>query len=307
MAVLELENIVKRYYHVTALEDVSLSIEEGNIYGILGPNGAGKTTLLRIITQIILPDKGEVRFMGRPLSRDDISYFGYLPEERGLYRGMKAGEEVIYLAQLKGLSRSEARKKAREWFEKYEITSWWDRKIEELSKGMQQKIQFIVTVLHSPRVVIFDEPFSGFDPINVNLLKQDILELKQQRTTIIFASHNMASVEELCDAITLLNNGHNVLTGKVHDVRMKFRENIFYVEFKGDPNDLYTALKVPFQVESLESKQDIYVAHLRFNESVMPNEVLSMLIPKLTVMAFKEVLPGVLDVFFKTVRQTMLK
>jgi ABC-2 type transport system ATP-binding protein len=307
MSLLTAENICKTFTRHVALDDVSLSIPEGSIYGILGPNGAGKTTFLRIITQILAPDSGSIRFMDRPLVRSDIKFFGYLPEERGLYKRMKVGEHAMYLAQLKGMKKREAREKLTYWFEKYEILSWWNRRIEELSKGMQQKVQFIVTVLHEPKVIIFDEPFSGFDPININMLMQDIMEMKKKGSTIIFATHNMSSVEELCDHITLLNNSRNVLTGEVHDIRKRYRENLFHVEFEGDANNLYSALKVPFQVESLESKQGIHIARIRFNQPVKENDILSMLISKVVVLSFHEVLPGMIDVFIKTVKDSIFK
>ncbi|HBI81260.1 MAG TPA: ABC transporter ATP-binding protein, partial [Bacteroidales bacterium] len=219
MYLLETKGIEKRFSNHLALEDVSISVPRGCIYGLLGPNGAGKTTLIRIINQITGPDKGEVFFDGRHLQPNDIYRIGYLPEERGLYKKMKVGEQALFLAQLKGLSRTEAMKRLKFWFEKFEIQAWWDKKIEELSKGMAQKVQFMVTIIHEPELLIFDEPFSGFDPINVQLVKDEILELKRKGTTIIFSTHNMASVEELCDHITLINKSRNILSGQIDEVR----------------------------------------------------------------------------------------
>lgn len=219
MNILEVHNVSKHFTGHTALDDVSLNVRQGSIYGLLGPNGAGKTTLIRIINHITAPDSGEVIFDGHRLVEGDVASIGYLPEERGLYKKMKVGEQALFFAQLKGLSRADATRQLREWFEKFGIQDWWNKKVEDLSKGMAQKIQFIVTVLHRPRLLIFDEPFSGFDPINANLLKQEILELHRQGSTVIFSTHNMASVEELCEEITLINNSRNILTGNVEEIR----------------------------------------------------------------------------------------
>src|SRR5690554_5786749 len=219
---LKVEHIVKQYANHTALNDVSFEVPEKSIFGLLGPNGAGKTTLIRIINQITGPDSGTVYLKNRPLAPGDIAKIGYLPEERGLYKKMKVGEQALYLACFKGMSRPAALKRLKYWFEKFEIQPWWDKKVEELSKGMQQKVQFIVTILHEPELLIFDEPFSGFDPINANLLKEEILELKKKGSTIIFSTHNMSSVEELCDHITLVNNGKAILSGPVPEVRQQF-------------------------------------------------------------------------------------
>ncbi len=307
MYLLTADKICKSYSHHTALDNVSISIPEATIYGLLGPNGAGKTTFIRIINQILSLDSGTILYRGRPLKASDVQEIGYLPEERGLYKKMKVGEQALYLAQLRGMKKQDALKALKHYFEKYEIMSWWNHRVEELSKGMQQKLQFIVTILHEPRLVIFDEPFSGFDPINTNLLKQDILDLKQKGTTIIFSTHNMSSVEELCDDITLINNSRDILSGSVHDIRKRYRENIFQISFEGDVNSLYTALKVPFQIETLESSQGSHTARIRFDQPVKENDLLSLLIKKVTIVGFHEVMPGMIDIFIKAVQSSISK
>ena len=244
MNILSAKNIVKRYSSHTALDDVTLEIPNQSIFGLLGPNGAGKTSLIRIITQITGPDSGEIIFGGEKLSQKHIGQIGYLPEERGLYKKMEVGEQALYLAQLKGMSKAEAKKKLKLWFEKFEIDTWWNKKVEELSKGMQQKVQFIVTVLHEPKLLILDEPFSGFDPINANIIKNEILHLKKQGSTILFSTHNMGSVEELCDNIALINKSKKILDGSVKDIRKQFKSNIYEIEFSGSmmgfTNSLWT-------------------------------------------------------------------
>lgn len=225
-----------------ALDDVSIDVPRGSVYGLLGPNGAGKTTLIRIINHITAPDKGTVMYDGHQLTQEDVSTIGYLPEERGLYKKMKVGEQAVFFARLKGLSKHEATSRLKEWFERMEISGWWNRKIEELSKGMAQKVQFIVTVLHRPKLLIFDEPFSGFDPINAQLLKDEILKLRDEGSTVIFSSHNMSSVEEICDSITLINRGHNILSGNVADLRDRFSDGRYTIDFEGDPRILVPAI-----------------------------------------------------------------
>ena len=222
---LEVNGVSKSFLDKTALDDVSLSIAPGRVYGLLGPNGAGKTTLLRIINQITYPDKGEVLFNGRPLESKDVQRIGYMPEERGLYKSMKVGEQALYLAQLKGLPLSEAKKQLKYWFEKFDITAWWDKKIESLSKGMAQKVQFIVTVLHRPELLIFDEPFSGFDPVNAQLIGEEIINLKNEGATIIFSTHRMESVETMCDDIALINNSKKIIEGPIKDIKLSFKNN----------------------------------------------------------------------------------
>ena len=305
MDILRAENIVKNFSGHQALDNVSLSIPEGCIYGILGPNGAGKTTFIRIVNRILAPDSGELFFSDQPMKAEDISAIGYLPEERGLYRKMKVGEQAVYLARLKGLTKKDATIRLKQWFEKYEIAGWWNRRVEELSKGMQQKVQFIVTILHEPKLIIFDEPFSGFDPINVNILKQDILDLKSKGSTIIFSTHNMSSVEELCDHITLINNSRNVLSGRVHDIRRQYRENIFHIQFEGDANSIYVALQDICQVESLETQQGVHSMRIRISRPIKENDLLTLFINKVNVISFQEIMPGMVDIFIKAVRNSI--
>ena len=242
MDILQVRNVSKSYSSHLALDDVSISVPEGKVYGLLGPNGAGKTTLIRIINHITAPDKGCVMFHGHRLTEDDVRHIGYLPEERGLYKKMKVGEQAMFFARLKGLSRSDASRELRKWFEKFDILSWWDKRVEELSKGMAQKVQFIVTVLHRPKLLIFDEPFSGFDPINANILKREILKLRDEGATVIFSTHNMGSVEELCDEITLINRSRNILSGNVHELRKTYGGNNFELTYVGSPDALTAAV-----------------------------------------------------------------
>ena len=239
---LRVEHVSKHYSGHTALDDVSLDIPRGSVYGLLGPNGAGKTTLIRIVNRITAPDEGRVLFDGRPLASADVQRIGYLPEERGLYKKMKVGEQALFFARLKGLSRAEAVRRLRVWFDRFDIASWWNRRVEELSKGMAQKVQFIVTVLHEPELLIFDEPFSGFDPINANLLKEEILGLRDRGATVIFSTHNMSSVEEVCDHITLIDRSRNILSGAVDEIRRRHGQNLFRLEYRGDEVALRRAL-----------------------------------------------------------------
>lgn len=241
--ILEVENVGKSFGSHRALDDVSLTVPEGSVYGLLGPNGAGKTTLIRIVNHITAPDTGRVVFDGHQLTQDDVVRIGYLPEERGLYKKMKVGDQAVFFARLKGLSKAEAVRELKKWFERFEISEWWNRKVEELSKGMAQKVQFIVTVLHRPKLLIFDEPFSGFDPINANLLRDEILRLKSEGATVIFSTHNMASVEEICDNITLINKGRNVLTGNVEQIRRDFTRGKYSLTFRGDASSLVGQLE----------------------------------------------------------------
>ncbi len=251
-SILKVEHVSKAFTNHMALDDVSLEVPRGKVYGLLGPNGAGKTTLIRIINHITAPDCGQVFFEGNPLTAEDVVHIGYLPEERGLYKKMKVGEQALFFARLKGLSHSEATTALKAWFERLEISSWWDKKVEELSKGMAQKVQFIVTVLHRPKLLIFDEPFSGFDPINANVLKNEILKLRDEGATVIFSTHNMSSVEELCDNITLINKSHNILTGAVADLRQQFGDNTYELVFEGSSDAMFAALN-PI-VKSLSSQ-----------------------------------------------------
>lgn len=301
MNLIQVENVTKRFSGHTALEGVSVSVPEKSIFGLLGPNGAGKTTLIRIINMITAPDEGHILFAGRNIQPGDIDQIGYLPEERGLYKKMKVGEHALYLARLKGMSRHEAQIRLRVWFEKFDIDSWWNKKVEELSKGMQQKVQFIITIIHQPKLLIFDEPFSGFDPINVNLLKQEILKLRENGSTIIFSTHNMASVEELCDNIALINRSRKILEGNVMEIRKKHRTETYEVEISGyDGKDL----ALPPACHILEKAETAGHTVLKIQGSVnqKPNELLSQLIRQADVHVFREILPTMNDVFIATVK-----
>jgi ABC-2 type transport system ATP-binding protein len=298
---IEAENVTKRFSGHTALEQVSVAVPEQSIFGLLGPNGAGKTTLIRIINMITAPDEGQVLFAGRPIHPPDISQIGYLPEERGLYKKMKVGEQALYLAQLKGMSKHDAQIRLKEWFEKFDIYTWWNKKVEELSKGMQQKVQFIVTVLHQPKLLIFDEPFSGFDPINVSILKEEILRLKANGSTIIFSTHNMSSVEELCDNIALINKSKKILEGSVMDIRKKHRSNIFEVELAGEvkPERL---LDPSYQILEVNGTSTHTILRIKAVNHHEPNDLLSQLIGQAQVHSFREVLPTMNDIFIDTVK-----
>ncbi|MBL7112161.1 MAG: ATP-binding cassette domain-containing protein [Bacteroidales bacterium] len=303
MALFRARNIVKKFATQTALDDVSITVPEGGIYGLLGPNGAGKTTLLRIINQITAPDSGDLLFKGRKLVPDDVFNIGYLPEERGLYKKMKVGEQAMYLAQLKGLSKKEASERLKYWFARFEIMAWWNKKVEELSRGMQQKVQFIITILHNPSLLIFDEPFSGFDPINTEMLKKEILIKKEEGATIIFSTHNMESVEELCDHITLIDNGKKLLEGEIHKIRQKYRTNVYEVEFAGDIQNIEKALNNKYdlfdhQVENDHNKVKIQVSNPKDN-----NELIALIIPEVRIISFNEALPSMNDIFIRVVKE----
>jgi ABC-2 type transport system ATP-binding protein len=304
MNILEVKNVHKAYSGHKALDGVSIAVPEGSIFGLLGPNGAGKTTLIRNINQITAPDSGEILFEGEKLVQKHINLIGYLPEERGLYKKMKVGEQAIYLAQLKGLSRNDAIKKLKFWFEKYDISAWWDKKIEELSKGMAQKIQFIVTVLHEPKLLIFDEPFSGFDPVNVELLKKDILEFRDKGTSIIFSTHNMASVEEICDEIALINKSKVVLSGSVKDIQHQFQKNIYTVTYNGGEIDLQSRLPEGFTVfDSFSYDAKHWANKIRIDNDASGNQLLSELMKEINISGFYEILPSMNDIFIQTVQQ----
>lgn len=303
MNFLETEDVVKQYANHLALDKVSIQVPEGKIFGLLGPNGAGKTTLIRIINRITAPDSGVVRFNGHESQPEDIYQIGYLPEERGLYKKMKVGEQAIYLAQLKGLSYQEARQRLTHWFEKFDIMPWWNKKLEELSKGMQQKVQFIITVIHEPALLIFDEPFSGFDPVNAERLKQEILELKEKGHTIIFSTHNMASVEEICDNIALINKSQVVLSGNVAEVRNRYRSNTFTLRFSSDSTlsgnyaDIFTQL-------SEKEQNGIRELQIHKAEGVSNSALLSALSEQVEILSFAEELPSMNDIFINTVSGT---
>lgn len=297
---LEVRNVTKRYSAHLALDRVSLHVPKGQIFGLLGPNGAGKTSLIRIINRITAPDSGEVFFDGHLSRPEDVARIGYLPEERGLYKKMKVGDEALYLAQLKGLSAREARTRLQEWFERFDILSWWNRRVEELSKGMQQKLQFIITVVHRPDLLIFDEPFSGFDPVNAELLKQEILALKEQGHTIIFSTHNMASVEELCDHIALINHAQVVLSGSVRDVREQFKDNRYRVAIQRSAEEV-SSVDALFQVEEQSVEEDVCRLVLQKNPSVRNAELLSALASHYEILSFEEIIPSMHEIFIRTV------
>lgn len=296
------ENITKTFANHTALNNLSIKVPEKSIFGLLGPNGAGKTTLIRIINQITAPDSGKLFINGEKLSPKHIANIGYLPEERGLYKKMKVGEQSVYLAQLKGLSRHEAIKRLKYWFEKFEIGAWWDRKVEELSKGMQQKIQFIVTIVHEPKLLIFDEPFSGFDPINVNLLREEILKLRDKGATIIFSTHNMASVEELCDHIALINDSRKILEGEVKEVKSRFKTNIFEITFSGFDKDVKQLFNGQFELVGVTNSNENSVAKIKINEGTQ-NDLLKHLLPHLQIHSFNEIIPSMNDIFIQRVAE----
>lgn len=296
------ENITKTFANHTALNNLSIKVPEKSIFGLLGPNGAGKTTLIRIINQITAPDSGQLFIKGEKLSPKHISNIGYLPEERGLYKKMKVGEQSVYLAQLKGLSRPEAIKRLKYWFEKFEIGAWWDRKVEELSKGMQQKIQFIVTILHEPELLIFDEPFSGFDPINVNLLREEILKLRDKGATIIFSTHNMASVEELCDHIALINDSEKILDGEVKEVKSRFKTNVFEINFSGFDKNIHQLFNGQFELVDVSESKENSVAKIKINEGSQ-NDLLKHLLPHLQIHSFNEIIPNMNDIFIQRVAE----
>lgn len=296
------KNIHKVFGATHALTDVSISVNKGSIFGLLGPNGAGKTTLIRIINQITAPDQGEVFLNGQRMTSADVEKIGYLPEERGLYTKMKVGEQALYLAQLKGLSRHDALKNLKYWFRKFEIGSWWEKKVEELSKGMQQKVQFITTVVHNPSLLIFDEPFTGFDPINANLIKQEILELREKGATILFSTHNMGTVEDLCDHIALINKSRKILDGAVDEVRENYKSNIFEVTYKGDFQTIQQILGNSFSIlehEETDRENQIRIQHLN---GVKNNDLIRLLMGAAEIISFREEIPSMNDVFIKVVK-----
>ncbi|MDB5138434.1 MAG: transporter ATP-binding protein [Mucilaginibacter sp.] len=300
---LSIRNIVKQYAGHTALSDVSLEVKSGQVFGLLGPNGAGKTSLIRIINQITAPDSGEVYFNGEKLNQSHINQIGYLPEERGLYKKMEIGEQMIYLARLKGLSRDEATKRLKIWFQKLGMESWWKMKIEELSKGMQQKAQFVATVLHEPELIILDEPFSGFDPVNAEVIKDEILELNRKGATILFSTHRMESVEELCDAIALLHKSHKILDGTVKSIKNSYRNATYLVEYTG--SHLVFDGSQPFEViEEKAGDDDDYTIRIKLNAANNSNDVLAYLITKTHINMLQEVIPSMNEIFIEQVNKT---
>jgi len=303
---LEINNVVKKYGDFIALNDVSLHIPKGSVFGLLGPNGAGKTSLIRIVNQITMPDSGSVFLDGEALAPHHVENIGYLPEERGLYKSMKVGEQALYLAQLKGLSKSEAKKRLKYWFDKFEIAAWWNKKIEELSKGMAQKVQFIVTVLHQPKLLIFDEPFSGFDPINAQLIAKEILQLRDEGATIIFSTHRMESVEEMCDEIALIHKSNKILDGTLSDVKREFRTNTFQVGVStSNTAVLEKKLEESFKITTPNFKllNDSFTANVTLNKGDTANDLLSLLTNYGEVNHFLEVIPTANDIFIEAVHK----
>ena len=299
MNILELQNLKKYFATQKAVDDISFNIEQGSIFGLLGPNGAGKTTLLRMITGIFYPDEGNIIFNGRKFDPiNDIRYIGYMPEERGLYKKMKIGEQALYLAQLKGMSKSEAMQKIKEWFVRFEMESWWNKKVEDLSKGMSQKLQFVITVLHEPKLIILDEPFSGLDPVNANLIKEEIFNLAQKGSTVIFSTHRMEQVEEICDHIVLVNKGQKILDGTVTEIKNQFKENIFQVGAQTNAHNLMTYI-----FEVIKHQPEKLLIKLQHDSTT--NDVLKFFIDQnIAIHSFNEVLPSLNDIFIKLVEGT---
>ena len=299
MNIVELQNLKKYFATQKAVDDISFNIEQGSIFGLLGPNGAGKTTLLRMITGIFYPDEGNIIFNGRKFDPiNDIRYIGYMPEERGLYKKMKIGEQALYLAQLKGMSKSEAMHKIKEWFVRFEMESWWNKKVEDLSKGMSQKLQFVITVLHEPKLIILDEPFSGLDPVNANLIKEEIFNLAQKGSTVIFSTHRMEQVEEICDHIVLVNKGQKILDGTVTEIKNQFKENIFQVGAQTNAHNLMTYI-----FEVIKHQPEKLLIKLQHDSTT--NDVLKFFIDQnIAINSFNEVLPSLNDIFIKLVEGT---
>jgi ABC-2 type transport system ATP-binding protein len=296
---ISIRHIVKQYANHRALDDVSMEIEKGKVFGLLGPNGAGKTSLIRIINQITAPDSGEVLFNGEKLHQAHIERIGYLPEERGLYKKMEIGEQILYLARLKGLSRDEAMKRIKYWFEKMEIQGWWKKKLEDLSKGMQQKVQFVATVLHEPELLILDEPFTGFDPVNAEIIKNEILELNKKGATIIFSTHRMESVEELCDSIALLDRSHKILDGKMKTIRNNYRSGTYTIEYEGERKMIDGS--APFSILSEADTEDHHQLTIRLSTGVRLNDVLAYLLPLVSINKVEEKIPTMNEIFIQTV------
>ncbi len=298
MNILQLQKVCKTFENYQANKEISFNVPAGSIFGILGPNGAGKTTMIRIITNIIGADSGTILFNGEPLQSKHQEQIGYMPEERGLYKKMAVGEHLIYLARLKNLSTKEAKSKIDYWIQKFKIETWWNKKIEELSKGMQQKVQFIATILHDPELLILDEPFSGLDPLNSQIIQQEIFELQKKGTTILFSTHRMEQVEEICEEIVLINKGQNILQGKVHNIKQQFKENIFRIDFYGELNE--AALE---NIQVIEKNADHFIFKLHENETA--NEVLSKMIQhNISINAFREILPSLNQIFIAQVSKT---
>lgn len=296
-------NVYKTFSSTRALTDISISVKNQSIFGLLGPNGAGKTTLIRIINQITAPDEGTIFLDGRRMRQTDVAQIGYLPEERGLYKKMKVGEQAIYLARLKGMSKHDALASLKVWFEKFEMTGWWNKKVEELSKGMQQKVQFVTTVVHKPRLLIFDEPFSGFDPINSNMLKKEILELRENGSTIIFSTHNMDSVEELCDHIALINKSVKIVDGPTNEIRQRYKSNIFEITYKGNFEQVASLLQQHFIIVGHTEQASENILRVQHINGKGNNELIRIILPSAEILSFREIIPGMNDVFIKAVHE----
>lgn len=303
MDILKVENLTKTYANHVALNDVSITVPKGSIYGLLGPNGAGKTTLIRIVNQITGPDSGTVTFNGEPLNSKHIEKIGYLPEERGLYKKMKVGEQALYLAQLKGMSKADALARLKDWFTRFEIIDWWNKKVEELSKGMAQKVQFITTVIHEPEFIILDEPFSGFDPINANLIKGEIRRLAENGTTVMLSTHNMGSVEEICSHIGLIHNSVKMIEGRVNDIRDQYKEGVYDLKFAGDMIAITNALWINFELVSHSGTKEAQTARIKLLNNSTVNDLLQVAISVVDVQAVNEVIPSMNDIFIKVVEK----
>lgn len=301
---LQVKEVTKSYGNFKALSKVSVAVPEGSVFGLLGPNGAGKTTLIRIINQIIMPDTGTVYLDGEKLKPHHIQQIGYLPEERGLYKSMKVGEQALYLAQLKGMTKAEAKNRLKQWFDKFEIGNWWNKKIQELSKGMAQKVQFIVTVLHQPKLLIFDEPFSGFDPVNANLIKDEILKLREQGASIIFSTHRMESVEEMCDYIALIDKSKKIIDGKLNEIKEQFKTNEFKVSLQGGNNaSLLQKLQTHYSVRQIKEQEQSLSFTVNLKQEKSPNQLINYLNSNAQLTHFTEIIPNANDIFLKAVAQ----
>ncbi|MGF7026385.1 MULTISPECIES: ABC transporter ATP-binding protein [Sphingobacterium] len=300
---LEINHVTKDYANHRALDDVSIQIPKGKIFGLLGPNGAGKTSLIRIINQITAPDSGEILFNGEPLGPQHIAQIGYLPEERGLYKKMKIGDQMLYLAQLKGLSKREALTRIRDWCQRLDITSWLDKKIEDLSKGMQQKVQFVATVIHQPQLIILDEPFSGFDPVNANIIKEQILRLNQEGATIIFSTHRMETVEELCDNIALINRSKKILDGSVQAIKKEYRNQTYRLEYTASEDNFLLSDDTLFEVITSTKNEKTYITTIQLNNNSHINDVLMRFIPQIQLNQLIEIVPSMADIFIQKVTQ----
>ncbi|MDF2479305.1 MAG: transporter ATP-binding protein [Sphingobacterium sp.] len=304
---LEINHVTKDYANHRALDDVSIQIPKGKIFGLLGPNGAGKTSLIRIINQITAPDSGEIRFNGELLGAQHIAQIGYLPEERGLYKKMKIGDQMLYLAQLKGLSKKEALHRIHDWCERLDISSWLDKKIEDLSKGMQQKVQFVATVIHQPQLIILDEPFSGFDPVNANIIKEQILRLNKEGATIIFSTHRMETVEELCDNIALINRSKKILDGAVHAIKKEYRNQTYKLEYTATEDNFLLSNDALFKVITSTRVEKTYITTIQLNRNIHINDVLIYFLPQIQLNQLIEIVPSMADIFIQKVTQVSPK